>query len=503
VKSQPDLETQAKCWSETLTMEPIHISGSGSGSEVGSFPNSNKITFSIASFNVLAEAYLTPRSHKNLPSKFEDVVFHKPHRRKLLCQTLTKLARIFDILCLQELDEALREDVVGCLAKLGFGYVMAPREGSPICSSDIPRTGDEESTAGPAVPVSEPPGKRKQKRCDGCATFYKLSKWKCVNYEVINFDSLAEDDRPPLREDFSSKAAGDSDASSTLKVSEEASKPKYKRKSKKLNALSGIVASYRRRNAALLIELKRNDPQFLKTVETQNVIIANAHLYWHPGYEYVKLSQAHYLLHKTKDFAAASPSGPSLSLSKVLKRSKPAVIICGDMNSMPNSVVHKYLTEGVVDARSVAPWNFHFDEVEEQEELAKKMKTLEIDLKLKEENEDIDQDPVVAIDSNEDNDGDAEDDEFAAKSDHNAENSSFILPSPSEPRNNTEFPAYEEENAEPNSNTGTGISSDSPPMKYLLDITLNKFTRWLRILGLDAVIETAEEEKLRTRDKNM
>jgi uncharacterized protein with PIN domain len=43
-----------------------------------------------------------------------------------------------------------------------------------------------------------------------------------------------------------------------------------------------------------------------------------------------------------------------------------------------------------------------------------------------------------------------------------------------------------------NESTPTG----SP--RYLLDATLNKLCRWMRILGLDAALETDEEEKLRT-----
>jgi len=41
-------------------------------------------------------------------------------------------------------------------------------------------------------------------------------------------------------------------------------------------------------------------------------------------------------------------------------------------------------------------------------------------------------------------------------------------------------------------------STPSPPVKYMLDYTLNRFTRWLRILGIDAVLETVEQEHDRT-----
>ena len=38
------------------------------------------------------------------------------------------------------------------------------------------------------------------------------------------------------------------------------------------------------------------------------------------------------------------------------------------------------------------------------------------------------------------------------------------------------------------------------PIQYLLDYTLNRFCRWLRILGIDSVLETEDEEKLRTKE---
>lgn len=41
------------------------------------------------------------------------------------------------------------------------------------------------------------------------------------------------------------------------------------------------------------------------------------------------------------------------------------------------------------------------------------------------------------------------------------------------------------------------------PIQYLLDYTLNRFCRWLRILGIDSVLETEEEEKLRTKDGSL
>ncbi|GMH63764.1 hypothetical protein TrRE_jg9052, partial [Triparma retinervis] len=38
--------------------------------------------------------------------------------------------------------------------------------------------------------------------------------------------------------------------------------------------------------------------------------------------------------------------------------------------------------------------------------------------------------------------------------------------------------------------------------RYMLDFTLNRFCRWLRMLGIDAALETPEEEAVRKSSKN-
>ena len=52
-------------------------------------------------------------------------------------------------------------------------------------------------------------------------------------------------------------------------------------------------------------------------------------------------------------------------------------------------------------------------------------------------------------------------------------------------------------------NDSEPIIVSNPQVKYLLDSTLNRFCRWLRILGLDAALETEKEEKERTKDGKM
>ncbi|KAL3904454.1 MAG: hypothetical protein SGILL_010063, partial [Bacillariaceae sp.] len=46
------------------------------------------------------------------------------------------------------------------------------------------------------------------------------------------------------------------------------------------------------------------------------------------------------------------------------------------------------------------------------------------------------------------------------------------------------------------------IANDPTTIKYLLDFTLNRFCRWMRILGLDVALETEAEERERTKNSN-
>lgn len=452
-------------------MEPFHDDARGQATN--SDLKHGNVEFSIASFNILAESYLTPRSHKNLPPSSADVVFDKALRRKLLCDTLEKLTKSFDILCLQELDHALQDVVFERLENLGYSYVYAPRGGVSIRSSGV----NMDDTA--EMPTQAQNNSEENVRSDGCATFFCKKRWKCVKFRIVNFDDLADESRPLLED--SNVLLNNNDCTSSFL------------KKKSHSPISGIIASYKRRNTALVVELEHRIASSAK-----HVVVANAHLYWHPGYEYVKLSQAHYLVHKVKQFVDESAK---VSQSPVIKKyddqsdNSPIVLICGDMNSKPNSAVHQYFTQGQVDARLVAPWNFSYDEMQEQQELALQMEQLSINVNAPQDqtvisssscNVDIDQDPVVGVELECDSDGEC--------SDEKQDDNQYIC----QDETNTSLANQNTTISQVNEQIFNDRSYTIQPTRYLLDVTLNKFSRWLRILGQDAVLETSDEEKLRT-----
>jgi mRNA deadenylase 3'-5' endonuclease subunit Ccr4 len=118
------------------------------------------------------------------------------------------------------------------------------------------------------------------------------------------------------------------------------------------------------------------------------------------------------------------------------------VVFCGDLNSPPHSSVYEYLSKGKVNAKLVAPWYQHSIEQDEEKNFLPGEKDI-----------------------------------------HQVEDELADL----------SITAKEEEKE----------NDTSPQIRYMLDFTLNRFTRWLRILGIDAALETEEEEIQRTRENNM
>ena len=117
--------------------------------------------------------------------------------------------------------------------------------------------------------------------------------------------------------------------------------------------------------------------------------------------------------------------------------------MCGDFNSQPSSYVYQYLTRGWVNAKLVAPWYYTSSDKREG------FSTKEISS--------TDGRQVTRL-----------------------EDSGLSLCMES-------LSISKEDN------------SEIPCVKYMLDYTLNRFYRWLRILGIDAALETEEEERLRTK----
>jgi CCR4-NOT transcription complex subunit 6 len=121
---------------------------------------------------------------------------------------------------------------------------------------------------------------------DGCATFFRTDKFEKVCHDSIEFDRVQ--DEGGKRPDFATH------------------------------------------NVALLMLLR---PTNLASQEGGCICVANAHLFWDPMYEDVKLAQARALVKAAEDLVQEhAPHTPT------------PVILAGDFNSMPDSVVYNFLT---------------------------------------------------------------------------------------------------------------------------------------------------------------
>lgn len=277
------------------------------------------LEFNIVSLNMLAETYISPRSHPGLPASYANVVFDSTKRRKLLVDTLERFCSPqkhtrgskdkWDVIALQELDLVEPDDpILPAFQRWGYEVVRTPND----------------------------------KRKDCCAIVFDSSKFSLIEYDVVKFDDLAS-----LQHSVSSKEDEDDVT---------------KKSSNSPPELTGLVRSFLRRNYAIVAHLKSVDTK-------QSVIVASVHLYWNPGFEYVKLCQAKYLLDRVAKFATVKArSGEGIEQIPPTTDHKALLlptVICGDMNSKPGSVVHSLFVKPYVDARTVAPWNYFWGQDEE------------------------------------------------------------------------------------------------------------------------------------------
>lgn len=321
-------------WVDRLRMVPItEISSEkfikDGKNSIATAADQQPLEFNIVSLNMLAETYVTPRSHPGLPESYANVAFDSKKRRKLLVDTLERFCspnthttnnnitdgdsggigsscdeQKWDIIALQELDLVQPDDpIIPAFQRWGYQLVRTPND----------------------------------QRKDCCAIAFNKSKFTLLNHGVVRFDDLATLQHANTTPNNNIISKNDKE---TYKSTSTPSSPE----------LTGFVRSFLRRNYAIVAHLQ--------SVETmQSVIVASVHLYWNPGFEYVKLCQAKYLLDSVADFASINHEDPKAMLLPT--------IICGDMNSKPGSVAHSLFVKPFVDARAVAPWNYFWDRDEE------------------------------------------------------------------------------------------------------------------------------------------
>ena len=369
---------------------------------------------SIVSWNVLAEAYCSPRSHQRLPDRYQEVVFHKIRRKKRIIQVLQQLVETgATILCLQEVDlPEIRQE----LEARGFRALETPRVTNGGASGG---------------------------RTDSCGIYVHQKVFEVVDHQLLRLDDLATYDTTSItavdRNTPRSQQQDQEDNSSSPTPSDTHTKPPTIHSN-----WQGLQQSFLRRNAAIFVRVRH-----LATGRT--LVIANAHLFWNPGYEFVKLCQAHFIL---------------VQAQKFVKQDEP-LLFAGDFNSRPHGCTHTYLTQGFINAKRVAPWygytHFNTDaETDYKTQFGKSSKT------------------TNSFEVFEDKQSD--EDNHVETSDENKGNASIALAN------------------QLSSMTLNDDKRELGSVRYIMDATLNKICRWFRIMGIDTALETEAEEQMRTKE---
>ncbi|RDB16704.1 Glucose-repressible alcohol dehydrogenase transcriptional effector [Hypsizygus marmoreus] len=278
-------------------------------------------TFSVLCYNILGEKYATERLYGYTPAW----ALSWDYRKELI---LTEVMNYdADFLCLQEVDIGNYED-----------YFLHHLKGQDYAGVYWPKS--RYKTMNQAD----------QRQVDGCATFYKASKYQLVEKQLIEFSAVAMQ-----RQDF-----------------------------KKTDDMFNRVLGKDHIAVVCLMENRHTGTRF---------IVVNAHIHWDPAYRDVKLVQVALLIEEIEKIAnnfakypppppptpesaraSATDDGgpdsgsnaagePSASASASTSNQPPPrpppvysdgtkipLVVCGDLNSIPDSGVYEFLSTGSLPA---------------------------------------------------------------------------------------------------------------------------------------------------------
>ena len=264
----------------------------------------------MLSYNILCDKYATSNQYGYTPSK----ALTWQHRQKIILDEIKDYDA--DFVCLQEVDqENFSELFRSELAYDDYKGYFSPKSRAKTMSE------------------------KEARGVDGCATFWKGSKYICLGKEVIDFAKVAIS-RPDMK--------GEHDLFNRVMTKDHIA----------------IINFFENRQTG------------------SRFIVVNAHIFWDPLFEDVKLVQVAILMEQIGYFAekwskhppcsdktafrlsetdgeskSTSPErpatpGPSVEYSSA---SQIPLLICGDFNSGADSGVYELITQG-----SVAPDHYHF-----------------------------------------------------------------------------------------------------------------------------------------------
>eukprot|EP01117_Protostelium_nocturnum_P011949 TRINITY_DN4371_c0_g1_i1.p1 TRINITY_DN4371_c0_g1~~TRINITY_DN4371_c0_g1_i1.p1 ORF type:complete len:573 (-),score=168.28 TRINITY_DN4371_c0_g1_i1:90-1808(-) len=233
----------------------------------------------VISYNILANSYANTGQYGYCPAWALDWGFRSQGIMKEL------LRHEPDVICLQEVEAGTyKEFFVIELGSHGYSGVFTPKSRA--------RTMDDWTVV------------------DGCATFYKRTKFNLAEEVSLEFQGMAMSKHKELGED--------PDAFSRLITKDN---------------IASIAVLQIKEDPPLSVVSK--GPKYAP--KPKHILIANTHIHWNPEFRDVKLLQVQFLLEQL-----------STMTSPKSKWNRIPMVICGDFNSMPDSGPYELLSTGKI-----------------------------------------------------------------------------------------------------------------------------------------------------------
>nr|XP_031293864.1 CCR4-NOT transcription complex subunit 6 isoform X4 [Camelus dromedarius] len=243
--------------------------------------------FSVMCYNVLCDKYATRQLYGYCPSWALDW----DYRKKAIIQEI--LSCNADVVSLQEVEtEQYYSFFLVELKERGYNGFFSPKSRARTMSE------------------------QERKHVDGCAIFFKTEKFTLVQKHTVEFNQLAM-------------------------ANSEGSEAMLNRVMTKDNIGVAVLLELRKE----LIEISSGKPHL--GTEKQLILVANAHMHWDPEYSDVKLVQTMMFLSEVKNIIDKASRG--LQSSVLGEFGTIPLVLCADLNSLPDSGVVEYLSTGGVE----------------------------------------------------------------------------------------------------------------------------------------------------------
>ncbi|CAH2301529.1 CCR4-NOT transcription complex subunit 6-like isoform X2 [Pelobates cultripes] len=242
------------------------------------------VSFTVMCFNVLCDKYATRQLYGYCPSW----ALSWEYRKKGIMDEIVSCDA--DIISLQEVEtEQYYALFLPELKGRGYDGFFSPKSRAKIMSE------------------------QERKHVDGCAIFFRTDKFTLVQKHTVEFNQVAM-------------------------ANSEGSEAMLNRVMTKDNIGVTVLLEVHK-------EASGGGMKPHHAGEKQLLMVANAHMHWDPEYSDVKLIQTMMFVSELKSIiekAAIRPGSPTPDPSSI------PFVLCADLNSLPDSGVVEYLTNGVV-----------------------------------------------------------------------------------------------------------------------------------------------------------